>query len=260
MATPKILVLDVETAPILARVWGLYDQTVSLGQIKQDWFILSWAAKWLDSKQIVYRDVRRVFRKQNDKTILGHLWKLLDQADIVLAQNGKQFDIKKINARFIQNGFKPPSPYKVVDTLLIARRIFGFTSNKLAYMTDKLNTKYKKLEHKKFPGMELWVECLKGNQSAWKEMEKYNKWDVLSLEELYKNLLPWDSSLNFDVYSPGRPKTCPCGNMSFQSRGYYYTAASRFQCYRCTKCGKQSRAAKNELSQKDQQKMGRGFK
>lgn len=38
-------------------------------------------------------------------------------------------------------------------------------------MTDKLCVKYKKLNHSKFPGMELWRECLKGNSEAWTEME-----------------------------------------------------------------------------------------
>lgn len=96
---------------------------------------------------------------------------MLDEADIVITQNGRKFDQKKLNARFILNGFKPPSSYKHIDTLVIARKHFGFTSNKLKYMTDKLCTKYKKLDHSKFPGMELWRECLKGNSEAWTEME-----------------------------------------------------------------------------------------
>ncbi len=31
----KILVLDIETAPIVAHVWGLFDQNIGLNQIKR---------------------------------------------------------------------------------------------------------------------------------------------------------------------------------------------------------------------------------
>ena len=95
---------------------------------------------------------------------------------------------------------QPPSNFKQIDTLKLARKHFALTSNKLAYMTDKLCTKYKKLTHHKFEGFELWKECLDGNLKAWKEMEKYNKHDVLALEELYTKLIPWDSSVNFTLY------------------------------------------------------------
>ena len=43
----KILILDIETAPIRAKVWGIWNQNISIDQIESDWFILTWAAKWL---------------------------------------------------------------------------------------------------------------------------------------------------------------------------------------------------------------------
>jgi DNA polymerase III epsilon subunit-like protein len=55
----------------------------------------------------------------------------MDEADLICAHNGDAFDIKKINSRLIVNGFKPPSPFKTIDTLKIARRVFKFDSNKL---------------------------------------------------------------------------------------------------------------------------------
>jgi uncharacterized protein YprB with RNaseH-like and TPR domain len=109
---------------------------------------------------------------------------------IVVAQNGVRFDVKKINARFVLLGMPPPSPFRVVDTMLEARRHFGFTSNKLEWMTDKLCTTHKKKRHAKFPGFELWRECLAGNHEAWDEMREYNIDDVLSLEELYLVMRP----------------------------------------------------------------------
>jgi hypothetical protein len=239
---------DIETSPIIAHVWDIWDQNVGLNQIQQDWHLLSWSAKWLDSPKVIYMDQRKAKDITNDKAILQGLWKLLNEADIVITQNGIKFDAKKVNARFIQHGMQPPSYYKHIDTLQIAKRRFGFTSNKLAYMTDKLCTKYKKLEHKKFPGHEMWVECLKGNPKAWREMEVYNKHDVLSLEELYKKLMPWDNTVNFNLYHNSEVNTCACGSTEFRSNGHFYSAAGKFQRYRCKKCGAEGRAGKNLLT------------
>jgi hypothetical protein len=240
---PKILFLDIETAPILAYCWGLWDQTISLGQIKKDWHVLAWCAKWADSKKLIYRDQRNVKNIENDKDLLKGIWDLLNEADIVVTQNGKQFDVKKLNARFAMHNFAPPSTFKHIDTKLLAVKNFGFTSNKLEYLTDKLCVNYKKLTHKKFPGFELWKECLAGNKSAWSEMEKYNKYDVLSLEELYKKLIPWGSPVNFSAYSG--ESICSCGSKEFKRNGHSYTSTGKYQRFACTKCGSEVRSGQN---------------
>jgi len=250
MTKPKILIYDIETAPILASVWGLWDQNISLNMIKSDWHILAWAAKWLGDKpsKIMYMDQRKAKNVENDKVILQGIWKLLDEDDIVITQNGKSFDEKKLNARFILNGMKPPSSYKHIDTKRIASRKFAFTSNKLEYMTDKLCKKYKKSKHKKFAGFDLWKECLAGNQAAWKEMEQYNKYDVLSLEELYNKLQPWDNSINFNVYNDNPVNKCNCGSTDLVKNGFKYTSVGKYQRYVCNVCGSESRDRDNLLT------------
>lgn len=248
---PKILFLDIETAPILAYVWNLWDQDVGLNQIKSDWFILAWAAKWLGdpASKIIYRDQSRAKNIEDDSQILREMWKLLDEADIIVTQNGKAFDEKKLNARFILNGMKPPSSFKHIDTAQIAKKKFAFTSNRLEYMTDKLCTKYKKQKHLKFSGFELWKECLAGNKKAWKEMEKYNKYDVLSLEELYKKLIPWDNSINFSIYyEDSLDRICSCGSKRFKKNGIKYTSVGKYQRYKCLDCGSEISGRSNLLS------------
>lgn len=252
---PKVLLLDIETAPILARVWGMWDQNVGLNQIKSDWFILSFSAKWLGdpASKTIYADQRNAKDIEDDTPLLKKVWNLLDEADILITQNGIKFDTKKLNSRFVIKGFQPPSSFKNIDTLVLAKKHFGFTSNKLEYMTDKLCTKYKKNSHKKFSGFELWKECLAGNKAAWKEMELYNKLDVLSLEELYYKLIPWDSSINFNLYSDSEEVLCKCGSSDFIKRGFFYTNSGKFQRYRCNKCGAETRSKEN-LFNKDKKK------
>jgi uncharacterized protein YprB with RNaseH-like and TPR domain len=257
---PKVLVFDIETAPILAHVWGLWENNVGLNQIQSDWHVLSWSAKWLSDapEKVMYKDQRGAKDITNDSKLLKGIWDLLDEADIVITQNGKKFDVKKLNARFILSGFPPPSSFRHIDTQEIAKRHFAFTSNKLAYMTDKLCVKYKKqTSHGKFEGHMLWTECLKDNLEAWKEMEHYNKYDVLSLEELYHKLIVWDNRINFNVYTDSLDVECKCGSKDFVKNGFYYTNTSKFQKYRCKKCGSEHRDKTNLLSPEKRESLKR---
>jgi DNA polymerase elongation subunit (family B) len=245
---PKVLVFDVETAPILASVWKIWEENVGLNQINRDWSVIAWAAKWLGDGKVMYQDARHSKNIEDDSKLLKGIWDLLNEADIVITQNGKQFDSKKLNARFVINGFKPPSPYKHIDTREIAKRNFGFTSNKLEYMSDKLCKKFKKLKHEEFGGFDLWKSCLEGDQKAWKVMEKYNKHDVLALEELYQKLSPWDRAVNFDLYRDGEDHICNCGSTNVQKRGVAVTAAGKYQRFQCQDCGTWTRSKENLLS------------
>lgn len=251
----KILVFDLETAPLIANVWALWDQNVALNQIVSDWHLLSWAAKWIGNPKVMYMDQRNAKDMTDDSKILAVLWKLLDEADIVVAQNGQAFDCKKVNARFIMAGMNPPSPYKIIDTMLLAKKHFAFTSNKLEYMSDKLCKKHKKLKHAKFAGFELWAACLKGDLKAWEEMERYNKADVLATEELYEKLAPWgipgvDGNVFHDAIEL-RCRNIACGNATLKKRGRLVNRSGVFQKYQCSSCGawcSDTGAAKNLLS------------
>lgn len=247
----KVLIVDIETAPMLGYVWSLWDNNVALNQLKSDWYILSFSAKWLydDAKNIIYMDQRKAKNIEDDSKLLEKLWDLLDQADVIITQNGVKFDVPKINARFIQNGFPPPSSYRHIDTHQIAKRVFGFTSNKLEYMTDKLCTTYKKQKHAKFSGFELWKQCLAGNINAWEEMRVYNENDVLSLEELYIVLAPWDSRINFNVFKESLETECnACGCTEFKSHGFKYTNTGKFRRYVCENCGAEVSNKENLLT------------
>lgn len=189
---PKVLYVDIETKPLKVWTWGTWNQNIPLNMIIEDWSVLSWSAKWANSPddEVMYMDNRgkKGEALMDDKKILKPLWKLMDEADIIIGQNSDRFDLPKLNARFIEHRMGCPSEFQTIDTYKMASSKFGFTSNKLEYMTHKLNKKYKKQNHDEFHGFKLWDECIKGNLKAWKSMEKYNKYDVLSLEELFLEL------------------------------------------------------------------------
>lgn len=241
---PRVLIYDIETAPLLGYCWSLWDNNIGLNQIHSDWHVLSWAAKWMGEEDVYYEDQRNVKNVEDDKELLQGIWKLLDECDFVITQNGKKFDQKKLNARFIIHGMKPPSTYRHIDVLQIAKAQFGFTSNKLEYMTKTLCKKYKKSGHAKFSGFELWSECLRGNIEAWSEMENYNILDILSLEELYSIISPWDGKLpNFAVYDDE-----PSNNDEWVKEGFVYSNLGKYDRYRNTLTGQQRRGSLNLLS------------
>lgn len=241
--SPRILLIDIETAPMVAHLWSMWQDGVGLNQIQSDWYILSFCAKWVGEDKVIYHDQQNKVDKEDDYELLEKLWDLLNTADIVVGHNAKRFDTKKINARLILNGFPKPSHYRVVDTMLIAKAQFGFTSNKLQYLTDNL-CETKKSEHKKFPGHSLWVECLADNPEAWEEMKLYNIDDVLSLEELYNVLSSWDSKLpNFDVYVDD-----VLDMSEWEKDGFYYSNFGKYQIYRNKVTGVQRRSRVNLLS------------
>lgn len=247
---PKILVLDIETAPITSYTWGLYDQNIGLNQIKNDWYILAWAAKWYgeSASKTAYMDNRNSSEPDNDSLLVMGLAALIEQADILITQNGDKFDIKKINARAAIHGLPPIKVCKSTDTLKESRKVFSFTSHKLEYMTEKLNKKYKKLKHEKYPGFELWKAILEGDKQAWVEMKKYCIHDVLATEELYKNIQGWIKTQNLSTYFDEAKVRCRCGSSNIYKKGFVYTEVGKFQGYKCLDCGKRPKGRINLFS------------
>lgn len=248
MSTPKILVLDIETAPITAYTWGLFKQNIGLNQIKTDWHLLAWAAKWVGEDKCYYADNRSKKDITDDKDLVKGLIKLLNAADIVVTQNGEQFDLKKINARAVIHRLPPVKPVASTDILKEGRKVFSFTSHKLEYVADKINKKYKKLKHQKYPGFELWAAVLKGDKQAWKEMEVYTIHDVLSTEEVYTTIQGWIATQAISSFNDEATMQCRCGSTKLVKQGFAYTPAGKYQIYQCQKCGKWPRSPINLLS------------
>lgn len=245
---PRILVADIELKPMKVWTWGIRDQYISHEQIIEDWSLLSWAAKVIGKEDIFYQDVSDQKDYSDDSIIVHGIWHLLNECDILVTQNGKSFDEKKLNTRFEKHKLGPPKPFKHVDALQIKKKKFGLTSNKLAYSTEYFNETFKKLSHSKYPGMQLWIECLKGNKDAWGEMKEYNIHDVLALEELYVNSLSkWDNTINLGVYTG--ESCCPaCGSTDLKDmETYSYTKSAAYRNYQCQKCQAYCQGRDNEL-------------
>ena len=242
----KILLLDIETAPNLAHVWGLWDQNVGLPQLLDSGYILSWAAKWYKEKEVKFASLQYHTKKE----MLVEMWDLLNEADAVVHYNGRRFDVPYLNAEFVQIGLLPPSPFKQIDLLETVKKQFKFPSNKLEYVVKALGVG----EKFKNSGHELWIGCMVNNPDAWKEMSTYNIQDVNILQALYEKLIPWiKGHANYSLYSDGSVPVCPnCGGKHLHKRGFTHTLASIYQRYRCADCGHWSKD--NKILNKKQYK------
>lgn len=243
----KTLLLDIETAPHRAYVWGLWDQNVALNQIEEPGYTLCWAAKWYGTKDIIFRSLH----KHTAKGMLGEVYALLDEADAVIHYNGTKFDIPTLNQEFLNQGWAPPSPFLQIDLLQTVRRRFRLPSNKLDYVAKYLGLGGK-VTHK---GMELWRACMAGDPEAWKEMKAYNEHDVKLLGDVYDKLLPWvPNHPNNALFNDTSDMVCPsCGSLHLQKRGFYYTKTMKYQRYQCNTCGTWSRSRLNNLTKEKKQ-------
>jgi len=238
----KILLLDIETSPNTAHVWGLWQQNIGLSALLESSYVLCWAAKWLGGKELFFDSVY-----QSEPTaMLKSIHKLLEEADAVIHYNGTKFDIPTLNKEFLLYGFNPPAPYNNIDLLRTVRNRFRFPSNKLDYVAQRLG-----LGAKKETNFKLWIDCMNKDPRAWKKMELYNKQDVILLEKVYDKVLPWiKNHPNRNLYNEqSKTISCPsCGSTKLHKRGTARSIGTVYQRYQCQTCGSWSRSNKAESS------------
>lgn len=241
----RVLTLDIENFPCVFYSWGMGEVHLPLDFLVRDYTICAWSAKWLDSDEIIYKDNRNKKDIYDDKELVKGLIKLINEADIVVGQNVRGFDLRKVASRADFHKLKAFKPVRVIDILTEERRVFAHTSHKLAFKTRR-NLKYQKLEHKEFPGFDLWVATMANILKGWKAMQEYCCYDVLSTEERFIAVKGWIRIPA--MFQADGVTRCPCGSTNLQSRGFAHTDAGKFQVYLCKDCGKWPRSSTNLLT------------
>lgn len=230
----RILTIDIECAPTIAKVWGLYNQNVSLTQVVEPGRVISFAAKYLGEKPVYYSE----WDDGHDEMI-RQAFRLLSDSDVVVHYNGDRFDLPTLAWEFAKLGLTRPRPFKSIDLLKVARREFRPVSRKLDFVASELGLG-NKVAHE---GFDLWNKVLAGDENARRRFRKYNIQDVVLTEKLYVRLLPWiPSGANLPLIA-GHDTGCPnCGSTKLRMDGATYTALTEFALYQCSKCGTWVRA------------------
>lgn len=224
----KILFIDLETSPITAHTWGLWQQNISIKQIVESTEVICFGARWYGQKKVVFKSVHHHSKKE----MLEELHALMDEADAIVGWNSKSFDHKHIRREFLEAGMPPPSPAKDIDLMLEVRKNFRFPSNKLDYVAQKLGVGAK-VQH---TGFDLWLGCMAGNDKSWSEMKKYQIQDVNLLIDLYEKLLPWIKHPSVAAHDMIEDGCTNCGGTNIHSRGMNATDAGNYRRYQCMDC------------------------
>lgn len=243
----RILLFDIETSPLVGYLWSKWQNGINDDDIIEDWSVLCFSAKWLFENKIVsFKMTQEELKNRDDSRIMKELWKLLDQADIVIGHNAERFDIKKSNAKFIQHRLNLPTSYQTIDTLLHARKKFAITSNKLDYLGEYLGVG-RKLETPK--GM--WKRVMQGDYKMLEKMSKYCDQDVRVLEDVYLVMRPYiQPHPNMGLYVEDNVKSCTCcgsSNVSNTGRSYA-TTMNMYDLLRCDDCGSLMRSRQSNMT------------
>lgn len=230
--TVKTLYLDIETSPNIGYTWGKWDQNVI--EFIEEWRLLGMCYMWEHETKVrdVYPKNVTKYDYRDDYDIVHRAWKLLDEAEVVIAHNGDKFDLKKLNARFVQHNMGAPSPYLTIDTLKVARSNFYFNANNLDALADHLGLG-NKIKHE---GFAMWLGCMSGDRKSWAKMKKYNRQDVVLLRDVYLRLRPFMKNHPNMLTEECQDIACPvCGSEKFQKRGVKRTKAGlEYQQYQCS--------------------------
>ena len=243
----KILLFDIETAPMEVRTFQTWGVNITPNMIKRDWFVICWSAKWLfEDKVFSMRQTKKEVLSGDDKRIMTGLWKMMDEADIIIAHNLNKFDRKKSNTRFLKHQLHLPSSYKSIDTLQHCRKQFAITHNRLDYIAKDFFGIEGKLKNE--PG--LWDRCVDGSVEDLKKMSVYCDQDVHVLEEVYLNIRPYiQPHPNVGLHIASEVEVCAtCGSSKLKWEGEYHTGVNSYREYRC-KCGAIGRSRRSNLTE-----------
>lgn len=239
----KILFWDIETLPHVSFHWDWWGVNVSpmIHNIHLG-FMLSHAWQWgVDGEVHSSILTPAEIQAKDDSRLVLEMHMLFDHADVIIAHNGKKFDVKKANASFAKMGLKPPSPYKVVDTVRISKKFFNLPSHSLAFLCEYFELGVQKVKH---DGFELWERCYRCDPESLKLMEEYNRGDIPTLVKLYLHLRTWgNDGVDIAPIIDSDKLTCPtCGSHDvIDSHAEVLVGRKLHKVYRCHECDAQSK-------------------
>lgn len=247
----KVLLFDLETSPIVARVWSLWQNGINVDDIIEDWSLLCFSAKWLFSEEVISHVLtEEELIARDDERIVRELWKLMDEAEIIIAHNAERFDIRKSNSKFLKYELHLPSPYQVIDTLKHVKKRINLTSNKLDYIA-----RYLGLDGKIVTPSGMWRKVMENDYSMLLEMDKYCQQDVLCLEQVYLKLRPYiQPHPNLGLFIKDNVQCCPSctsEDLNWETGKVYTTTANQYHAFRCNSCGSVGRSKTPILKPKD---------
>lgn len=178
----KILIYDLETSPNVGWFWRAgYKQNIQPNQILKERAIICVSYKWLGEDQVYNLSWDK---NQDDRFLIEQFVEVLNEADLIVAHNGENFDIKWFKTRALFHRIPTLPNYKQFDTLKVAKSKLYLNSNRLDYISKFLG-----FEGKIQTTPDLWNRVVMLNdRTAMTDMLDYCDEDVRQLEKVYNEL------------------------------------------------------------------------
>lgn len=249
----KVLVIDVErikghfrwpaedrfdTLTIEGDFWSLSDYKHKFGRVPYqhvtDWPRTICAAwRWLGDKHIRFA---AEWEAGGPAAFAETIRDAMDQADIVTGHYVNGADRKWLNSLFRDHGLRFPSPYKVVDTLAVARRELGDESMTLGALCTRWGIPTKQGSYNPVVAR----AAVEGDRKAQRELKLYNCADVEASTGLYVVQLPLTKG--HPHVAPGLAASsdhplCPrCGSSKTERNGTWTPGVYVYARYLCQSC------------------------
>ena len=225
----KVYTVDIETTPLLVRTWSMWKPTIQASNIIEDRRILCIAWKEVGAKSA---RSSRVGAGKTEREMIAEFRAAIDDADILVGHNLDGFDMKHVTAKLIEYDLPPFQKLHTIDTLKEVRRVAKFSSNRLDFLCGKLLG-----SAKHDTDMQLWIDCMAGDEKALDRMERYCRNDVVITEALYLKLRPYFR--NHPNIAPSGSMACPrCASEAATVRKAYRTKAgverAHVHCLACS--------------------------
>jgi len=180
--TAKVLIYDIETSPNIGWFWRAgYKQNIQPNQIVKERAIICVSYKWQGEDEVYNLTWDK---NQCDKFLIEQFVEVLNEADLIVAHNGDNFDLKWLKTRALFHRIPMLPNYKQFDTLKVAKSKLYLNSNRLDYISKFLG-----FEGKIQTTPDLWNKVVMLNdRNAMKDMLDYCDEDVRQLENVYNEL------------------------------------------------------------------------
>lgn len=243
-----ILTLDIERLPgraihqhrgltIEGDFWDLGSWKHTLGYRIPHEAVVEWprticvAWRW-------YGDKRTEFASEwgdGRETMLRRAWEAWDQADLVYGHNVDRFDGRMLNSEWLTLGLPAPTPPKFLDTLKEARKAFGFESNTLASLTQRLGIATKTDKY----SVAMARAACAGSKPHQRQIKAYNVGDIDASESFVDRLRGWIPSHPHNLLGTidDRPTCNQCWGDNLQRNGTKLANQIVYVLYRCGDCG-----------------------
>lgn len=253
MTGPKILVADIERVPgvfrgryrnldVSGEFWSLSDYKHLFGRIKAD-DVVSYprtiCAAWrvIGGKKIEFA---AEWESGGAAGLHRRLFDAVDGADVLVGHNVAGFDIKHLRTGWIEHDLGEPSPFKLVDTLSVARQKLGAESKTLDALTKRFGIP-SKTDHY---SIAMAKAAVAGDKKAQRKIRDYNRGDIEASEALFLKLQHLANLPHASLYGGSDEDACRCGSTDLRKEGFAYTALGRYQQYACKSCGRWLRGKK----------------